>query len=117
MNTETDDRLSSMMLWSGADDYLEAARILYSQGDKSPLPEAPKPPVYFLACQAIELALKAYLRGSGKDEDFLVKKCRHDLVLTLNAAEENGLADLVKLESKEREILHLANALYSSKAL
>lgn len=117
MNTDTDDLLSSMMLWNGADDYLDAARNLFSQVDGSPIPEVPKPPVYFLACQAIELALKAHLRGSGKDEEFLAKRCHHDLMLALNAAEENGLTDLVRLEPKEREILRLANALYSSKAL
>ena len=26
-------------------------------------------PIYFLVCQSVELALKAYLRGKGKTED------------------------------------------------
>ncbi len=114
------DHLSSMMLWNGAKSYAEAARSLFThERAKSNLlligePEAP---LYFLACQAIELALKGYLRGSGESEDFLADKCKHNLIIALNAAEERGLTNLLKLESKEREELYLASELYSSKAL
>jgi HEPN domain-containing protein len=117
INTDTDDLLSSMMLWSGSNRYLETARTLFAQEEPSLIPTPPSEPVYFLACQAIELALKAYLRGSGKDEVFLVHTCKHNLLITLKAAEENGLTDILKLEPEERSVLDLANRLYSSKAL
>jgi len=61
--------------------------------------------------------LKAYLRGSGKDEDFLVNKCKHDLIIALKAAEECGLTNLIKFETQDQATLDLANKLYSSKAL
>ena len=117
MNTNAEDLLSSMMLWNGSTRYLEAARKLFELETPSILPTPPGEPVYFLACQSIELALKGYLRGCGKDEDFLVKTCQHDLLVALKAADENGLANLLKLEPLELEVLDLANALFSSKAL
>lgn len=118
MKTETDDLLSSMMLWNGADAYVKAARILFEHDqDKSSFMRIPREPAYFVVCQAIELALKAYLRGSGESETFLAKKCGHDLATTLQAADERGLINLLRFEPTERSILELANSLYSTKAL
>ena len=74
MNPEINDRLSSMMLWNGADEYLKAGRTLFENyKDKPNFMQFPGRPAYFVVCQAIELALKAYLRASGEDEDFLVR--------------------------------------------
>jgi len=118
MNAQNDDRLSSLMLWNGAEEYLKAANILFESHKSTPsFARFVGQPAYFLVCQSIELALKAYLRGSGKDEDFLVNKCRHDIVITLDAAEKCGLTNLVKFEPPERAVLNLANQHYSSKAL
>src|SRR5665213_1708764 len=99
----TDDRLNSKMLWNGAETYLEAARILFEHERKvsRTYMRTSSHPAYFLACQAIELALKAYLRGSGKTEDFLAKKCNHNLITALQAANEHGLTNLLKLEPRE----------------
>ena len=117
MKTETEDLLSSMMLWNGSYCYLEAARTLFTKEEPSILPMPPSDPTYFLACQAIELALKAFLRGSGKDETFLAKVCNHNLAVALKAAEEIGLNKLLKLDSQEHQVLNSANQLYSTKAL
>ncbi len=118
MTNETDDLLSSMMLWNGADAYVKAARILFEHDqDKSSFMRVPSEPAYFVVCQAIELALKAYLRGSGEDETFLAKKCGHDIATTLQAAEERGLNNFLRFDQTERSVLEFANRLYSTKAL
>lgn len=118
MNPEINDRLSSMMLWNGADEYLKAGRTLFENyKDKPNFMQFPGRPAYFVVCQAIELGLKAYLRASGEDEDFLVRICNHNLLTALKAAEDLGLTNLFRLEPEERGELDLANALYSSKAL
>jgi hypothetical protein len=118
MNMETDDLLSSMMLWNGAEAYVKAARILFEHDqDKASSLQVPDVPAYFVVCQAIELDLKAYLRGRGESESFLANKCGHDLVKALQAAEERGLKNLLKFEPAERSILESANKLFNSKAL
>lgn len=118
MKNETDDLLSSMMLWNGADAYVKAARILFEHDqDKSSFIRVPSEPAYFVVCQAIELALKAYLRGSGESENFLVNKCGHDLAKTLQAANERGLTNLFTVEPTKRLVLESANRLYSAKVL
>jgi hypothetical protein len=119
------DCLSSLMFWNSALMYAKAARNLftYEQAEHKRaksnyfLIGEPEAPLYFLACQAIECALKGYLRGSGKDENFLANECGHNLAKTFKAAEEFGLTNLLKLEPEECKALDLANTLYNSKAL
>jgi hypothetical protein len=115
-----EDRLSSLMLWNSAQVYAEAARNLFTyERSKSNwlLIMEPETPLYFLACQAIELSLKGYLRACGESENFLARNCDHSLCRALKAAEKRGLAHLLNLESDERFALDLVNELYVSKAL
>jgi hypothetical protein len=113
-----DDRLSSLMLWNGAEEYLSATAVLFEKHKKKPAClQFVGNPAYFLVCQTIELALKAYLRGCGKDERFLANECGHDLFVAWNAAESVGLKSLVELTPEDTLILDFANQLYSSKAL
>ena len=106
-----------MMLWRGSKAYFNAACILFKhEQGKTPFPR-PDAPAYFLVCQAIELVLKGFLRGSGKSEDSLVKEYGHNLMKALDAAEKHGLTTLLKIETEERSALKLVNAHYESKAL
>jgi hypothetical protein len=47
-------------------------------------------PVYFLLCQAIELALKGYLAASGVPHKTLRDEIRHDLEKALQRAQDFG---------------------------
>ena len=50
------------------------------------------PPKYFLLCQALELALKAYLAASGVRKKVLRNKIGHDLDVAFRRAEQFGFA-------------------------
>jgi len=108
------DGLSSAGLLNAADEYLQAAYLVHKgqSPDRSLLT-----PLYFHVCQSVELALKAYLRGSGKAEKFLRSGIGHDLVAALNAAEQEGLLSRVKIGTLERRALTTINEFYSSKDL
>lgn len=114
MNSENIDGLSSAGLLNGADEYLQAAWLVHGHQDPN---RSLLSPIYFLVCQSLELALKAYLRGKGKTEDFLVRSIGHDLVAALDVAEREGLSGHVKIEAMELHALTKINAYYNSKDL
>lgn len=91
-----------------AADFLAAAQAFQAPENRfSPVP-------YYLICHSIELALKAFLFTAGyKKKDR--KKLNHDLEKALEAAEENGLAQYIKISKKERKSIKKANKLYLRK--
>src|SRR6185295_13755189 len=98
MQDDKTDGLSSAGLLNGADEYLQAARLVYEGQNPD---RTLFSPLYFLVCQSLELALKAFLRGKGKTEVFLVKDIGHDLVAAFGAAEQEGLSNHVRIEKVE----------------
>ena len=68
-------------------------------------------PVYFLACQSIELSLKAYLRATGSGEIDL-KKVGHNLQKCVESARKAGINDRVTLSDVDMTLIQLANPHY-----
>ena len=92
-----DERTNAVGLFNTARSYWRSAEHLNAAGLKVTHPEAP---VTFLLCHAIELYLKAYLRGNGSTVAAL-KKIGHRLADLAKSAAETGL----KLEPEQSEIL------------
>ncbi len=105
------DRMSSMLIWQTARRFLEGALILRREKEDI------FSPTYFLVGQAIELALKAFLRGDGAAEDFLKGKLGHNLSKALSTAEDKGLTGLVPISEQDRACIAALNAPYQSKDL
>jgi hypothetical protein len=104
------DRTSSMGLWTYAKDYLDAGYAVTTS-----VPQALAPtPAYYLYCHAIELALKAYLRGTGESITDL-KRIGHDLSKAYKKALTIGLKDICELTPELVEAIELANPIYSTK--
>jgi len=106
------DRTNSMGLWTYAKTYLDAAKAIASTSNK----ELPPIPAYYLVCHSIELVLKAFLRGSGKELEDLKKK-GHNLNQCLRAAEEKGINEYFSLTSTQKSAVSLINDYYSQKEL
>jgi hypothetical protein len=68
----------------------------------------------FLACRSVELALKAYLRAKGWDENEL-RKVGHNLQAALEEAERAGLGEACPIEHGFRISLVLLNTWYETK--
>jgi hypothetical protein len=102
------DRFTSMGISNDAKEFLEAAQIVRSH----------KPvtftPIYFLACQSIELSLKAYLRGAGYSEKQL-RAIGHSLDKCVEAARAAGIEEHVSLAEADIEALAVVNPYYQSK--
>lgn len=92
-----DERTNAVGLFNTARSYWHSAAHLNAAGLKVTHPQAP---VIFLFCHAIELYLKAYLRGMGSTVAHL-KKVGHCVADLAKAAAEHGLS----LESEQSEIL------------
>lgn len=105
------DRLSSMMIWQKAAQFYEAAKVLCGQG------RAVFSPTYFVAGQAIELALKGFHRGHGASEGYLKKALGHDLSEALSTAEDKGLSDIVPISPEDRAYVAALNDYYLTKDL
>lgn len=105
------DRMTSMGLSKAAGEYLNAAGIL--EREKRPQLFSP---TLLCACQALELGLKAFLRGSGYAKDDLWA-VGHDLVAAVHAAKARGLDKLVTLSVEETETIHHANRYFRFKDL
>ena len=104
------DRTSSMGLWTYAKDYSDAGYTVISA-----MPRALAPtPAYYLCCHAIELALKAYLRGKRASINEL-KRIGHDLSKAYKKALNNGLEDICVLTPEEVDAIELVNPIYSKK--
>lgn len=104
------DRTSSMGLWRYSKDYLEAG---YAVATALPRAVAPTP-AYYLYCHAIELALKAYLRGKGASIKDL-KRIGHDLFKAYDKAMSIGLKNLCELTPELVDAIKLVNPTYSKK--
>ena len=102
------DRFTSMGISNDARDFLEAAKIVRTQK-----PETFRP-TYFLACQSIELSLKAYLRATGSGEADL-KKLGHNLEKCVDSARNAGIEDHVTFSDIDMTLIALANPHYSYK--
>jgi hypothetical protein len=94
---DDDERTNPVGLFNTARSYWHSAEHLNAAGLKVTHPEAP---VTFLLCHAIELYLKAYLRGNGSTVAAL-KKIGHRLADLAKSATETGL----RLEPEQSEIL------------
>ena len=104
------DRTNSMGLWTYAKDYLEAG---YAVTTSMPRAHAPTP-AYYLYCHSIELALKAYLRGTGASIKDL-KRIGHDLSKAYKKALGTGLKDKCTLTPEQIGAIELVNPIYSKK--
>ena len=104
------DRTNSMGLWTYAKDYLDAG---FAVATSVPRALAPTP-AYYLYCHAIELALKAYLRGTGASITDL-KRIGHDLTKAYKTALRIGLKDICELIPEQVEAIILVNPIYSKK--
>ncbi len=102
------DRFTSMGISNDARQFLEAAQIVRSQ----------KPvtfkPAYFLACQSIELSLKAYLRGSGYTDKEL-RGLGHNLDKCVEAARVAGVEEHVSLSEADVAAIAVVNPYYQYK--
>jgi hypothetical protein len=102
------DRFTSMGISNDAREFLEAAQIVRSQKPVTFLP------VYFLACQSIELSLKAYLRGSGYSDKQL-KSIGHNLDKCIEAARAAGVEEHVSLSEADMAAIAVVNPFYQYK--
>jgi hypothetical protein len=82
--SRTRDSQGSFAFWNRAAECVEAAKLLRRH-------TAARNPQFLLLCLAIELALKAYLRGMGSTVADLRTKFGHDIELLLGEAEKKGL--------------------------
>jgi len=104
------DRTNSMGLWHYAKDYSDAGRVVVEN-----LKEAIAPsPAYYLYCHAIELALKAYLRGSGARLEEL-KQIGHDLSMAYKKALAAGIKNECKITLDMERSINLVNQVYREK--
>jgi len=94
---DTDERTSAVGLFNFARSYWQSAEHLNAANLKVSHPSAP---VTFLFCHAIELYLKAYLRGAGKSVAEL-KQIGHRVANLAKAAVSTGL----KIEPEQSEVL------------
>ncbi len=108
------DRFTSMMISNNARAFLDAAIIVRSQ--KSEVSAITFVPLYFLACQAIELSLKAYLRGTGYGQKDLVR-LGHNLSKCVEAARAAGVEQHISFAAEEAAIVAMINPYYQSKDL
>ncbi len=107
-------RTSALACWRYAHDHLRAARMLCQ---RNRLRNGEAQAHYHLVAQALEFALKAYLRASGVSTSMLAADYGHDLARLFEAALDHGLAgvpdDVVAAlvflapHHGEREFLHV----------
>jgi HEPN domain-containing protein len=74
-----------------AGDFLERAEEFLRACRALPKRTPPDWPRYFMACHAVELALKAFLAARGRSVDELAKGFGHDLKKLLDEAMSEGL--------------------------
>jgi hypothetical protein len=100
---DADERTNALGLFNTARSYWRSAEYLNAAEIEVTHPQAP---ATFLFCHAVELYLKAYLRGAGKSITEL-KKLSHRVADLATAALEIGLS----LVPEHKEILsHIDNA-------
>jgi len=93
-------------------EYLEAAKILDSRH-----PNEPDWPTFFVACQALELYLKAFLRAHGVSvEDLINRKVfGHDLQLGFDKAMKLGLDKTLDFTDALRYYVGVINQPYKER--
>lgn len=99
-----------MLISNDAEAFIDAARIL--RAEKPPTFK----PLYFLACQSIELSMKAFLRGSGYSEKQL-RNIGHNLNKCVVAAIDKGIEDHVRLSDADVAMIDKINPYYQYKDL
>lgn len=103
------DRTNSMGLWTYARYYLLAAEKL-SQSNEISIP------AYYLVSHSIELALKAFLMGSGFPLQKL-KNMGHDLEKALRCCDSLGLSSYCNFSDEQKFAIKLINQHYETKEL
>jgi hypothetical protein len=97
-NIDDDERTNAVGLFNTARSYWRSAEYLNAASLQVTHPQAP---VTFLFCHAIELYLKAYLRGAGKSVSEL-KQVGHRVANLAKVAVNTGL----KIEVEQAEVLN-----------
>lgn len=103
----TFDRTNSAGLWHFAHQYRQAGEVIREKNALAVV-------TYYLFCHSIELALKAYLRGSGHTIQQLIN-LRHDLEKTLAAAEKLRINQVFPISDDLRFAVQTMNVYYSKK--
>lgn len=95
--------------WYAAD-FLSAAKAV-------PAPEVPFAPArIYLICRALELSLKAFLSLKGRSlEQLAGGQFGHDLDNLLTQAENQGISNLVNLDSRQLAHIRFASTYYLEK--
>ena len=104
------DRLSSMGLSNAARKYLDAAEILRRHTEGVCMP------AYFVACQGLELTLKACLRGCGRSEDEL-RELGHNLERIMDEASQVCPEGVIAFSATDWEVVGLINRHYTKRLL
>lgn len=95
---EEERRTSALAYWRYGHEYLRAAGMLSA---RLRLPTIECQPVYHLCAQALEFALKAYLRANGVEPPLLVRDYTGRIDRALGACDRAGLA----LGSETRRVI------------
>jgi hypothetical protein len=98
-------RISPLGFLLYAKDFLQAEASFVDPGRYSPVP-------YFLICQSIELALKAFLLARGREVADVKNEIRHDLGLALEKAKEAGLGGTVGISTEVEAAVSRATVYY-----
>lgn len=104
------DRLSSMGLSNAARKYLDAAEILQRHSKGVCMP------AYFVACQGLELTLKACLRGCGRPEDEL-RELGHNLERIMDEALQVCPEGVIAFTETDWEVVGRINRHYTKRLL
>jgi hypothetical protein len=104
------DRLTSMGISNAAKEFLKAAKILHKNDMTL------SAPLYFAACQSIELSLKGFLRGSGYTDKQL-RDIGHNLIKAVAHAQALGLDQHFQFSQEDAMMLHRINPYYQTKEL
>ena len=103
------DRTNSMGLWRYSSEFLRAGvAVLEAEGDSLVMP------LCYLYCHSLELAFKAFLRGSGMTLDELIR-IGHDLKKACEEARAAGLDRNYKLSSVDLETVRGVSDYYRCK--
>jgi len=98
-------RISPLGFLTYARDFLQAEASFVDPGRYSPVP-------YFLICQSIELALKAFLLARGLEVADAKNDIGHDLGLALEKAREAELGGTVRVSTEVEAAVARATAYY-----
>jgi HEPN domain-containing protein len=98
-------RITPLGFWLRGRDFLDASVLLSQNSGRFSFVAT------FLACRAVELALKAYLLARG-DSLTQVKQLGHNLTAALVESYSRGIDMVVALDPAERELLQRVNGDY-----